>query len=271
MPLQLQNIHLQSYAHICAFIYQFIKIQILRIKCSKHKSNHKHENTSDLFCLPCLPVHGTLHANRMQMHLIESGDAEVIVFGEMSKIFFHHYQWGVFFMKSILNKSYHHSRALWSSFVTCGCGCVFNFLSIKSKYTALFFSPTVKSKQEESTWADRWGIFIYICLPVFPFFIVDADDVIQQATPCLHAFYQTHPRVCKRKEKKEKASLPACLVQSWMGKTNKHQTSATQHKLYFIIKWLLIHVSCSYRYFDQSKIVTKKQLFHSSLSSYLSL
>merc|ERR1712035_15309 len=75
-------------AHVCAFIYQFIKIQILRIQCSKHKSNHKHENTSDLFCLPCLPVHGTLHANRMQMHLIESGDAEVIVFGEMSKIFF---------------------------------------------------------------------------------------------------------------------------------------------------------------------------------------
>lgn len=170
MPLQLQNIYLHSYAYVCAFIYQFIKIQILRIKCSKHKSNHKHENTSDLFCLPCLPVHGTLHANRMQMHLIESGDAEVIVFGEMSKIFFHHYQWGVFFMKSILNKSYHHSRALWSSFVTCGCGCVFNFLSIKSKYTPLFFSPTVKSKQEESTWADRWGIFIYICQPFFPFF-----------------------------------------------------------------------------------------------------
>lgn len=141
MPLQLQNINPQSDAYICAVIYQFIKIKILWIKCSKQKSNHKHENTSDLFCLPCLPVHGTLHANRMQMHLIESGDAEVIVFGEMSKIFFHHYQWGVFFMKSILNKSYHHSRALWSSFVTCGCGCVFNFLSIKSKYAPLFFSP----------------------------------------------------------------------------------------------------------------------------------
>lgn len=73
-------------------------------------------------------------------------------------------------MKSILNKSYHRYRALWSSFVTCGCGCVFNFLSIKSKYTPFIFSPTVKSKQEESTWADRWGIFIYICQTVFLFF-----------------------------------------------------------------------------------------------------
>lgn len=161
------------------------------------------------------------------MLLIESGDAEVIVFGEMSKIFFHHYQWGVFFMKSILNKSYHHSRALWSSFVTCGCGCVFNFLSIKSKYTPLFFSPTVKSKQEESTWADRWGIFIYICLPFsFFFFIVDADDVIQQAAVCLRAFVpsikHTHEFVSSGKkgkagEEKKKSSLPACLVQSWMG------------------------------------------------------
>lgn len=106
------NIHPHSHACVCAVIYQFIRIQILRIKCIKQKSNHKHENTSDLFCLPCLPVHGTLHANRMQMHLIESGDAEVIVFGEMSKIFFFHNQWGVFFMKSILNKSYHHSRAV---------------------------------------------------------------------------------------------------------------------------------------------------------------
>lgn len=111
-PLQLQNIHPHSHACVSAVIYQFIKIQILRIKCIKQKSNHKHENTSDLFCLPCLPVHGTLHANRMQMHLIESGDAEVIVFGEMSKIFFFHNQRGVFFMKSILNKSYHHSRAV---------------------------------------------------------------------------------------------------------------------------------------------------------------
>lgn len=48
----------------------------------------EHETTSDLFCPPCLPVHGTLHANRMQMHLIESGDVEVIVFGEMSNFFF---------------------------------------------------------------------------------------------------------------------------------------------------------------------------------------
>lgn len=49
----------------------------------------------------CLPVHGTLQANRMQMLLIESGDVEVIVFGEMSNFsffpflfFFHHYQRG---------------------------------------------------------------------------------------------------------------------------------------------------------------------------------
>lgn len=75
----------------------------------------------------------------------------------------YHYQWGVFFMKSVLNKSYHRSQAFWSSFVTCGCGCVFNFLSIKSKYAVFFcFPPTVKSKQEESTQADRWRIFILL-------------------------------------------------------------------------------------------------------------
>ncbi len=68
-----------------------------------------------------------------------------------------------FFMKSILNKSYHHSQALWYSFVICGCGCIFNFLSIKSKYAVFFFlPPTVKSKQEKSTWADRWRIFILL-------------------------------------------------------------------------------------------------------------
>lgn len=69
-----------------------------------------------------------------------------------------------FFMKFILNKSYHHSQALWCSFVICGCGCAFNFLSIKSKYAVFFFlpPPTVKSKQEESTWADRWRIFILL-------------------------------------------------------------------------------------------------------------
>lgn len=198
--LQLQNTFQHSNADVCAFSYQFIKIQILGRKRSKHKRDSEHENTSDLFCLPCLLVHGTLHANRMQMHLIESGDVEVIVFGEMSNIFFsfHHYQWGVFFMKSILNKSYHHSRALWSSFVTCGCGCIFNFLSIKSKYTPLFFSPTVKSKQAESTWADRWGIFIYICQPSLYFF-VDADDGIQQAIcACMPSI--THSWVRKGKK-----------------------------------------------------------------------
>lgn len=75
---------------------------------------------------------------------------------------------------------------------------------------------------------------IHLYLPaVFPFlffFIVDADDVIQQATLCLHAFYQTHPRVCNQKKKK-KPSLPACLVQSWMGKDkqtpNKCNTTQT--------------------------------------------
>lgn len=42
---------------------------------------------------------------------------------------------------------------------------------------------------------------IHLYLPaVFLFFIVDADDVLQQATLCLHAFYQTHPRVCKKKK-----------------------------------------------------------------------
>lgn len=89
----------------------------------------------------------------MQIHLIESGDVEVIVFGEMSN-FFHHYQWGVFFMKSILNKSYHRSRALWSSFVICGCGCIFNFLSIKSKYTPLspppLLNPNKRSQHEQT-------------------------------------------------------------------------------------------------------------------------
>lgn len=162
-------------------------------------------------------------------------------------------------MKSILNKSYHRRRALWSSFVTCGCGCVFNFLSIKSKYTPFIFSPTVKSKQGESTWADRWGIFIYICQTVFPFFsTVEADDVIQQAKLCLPACLLSNtPTNLLTGGGEEvggggkKSSPPACLVRSWMGKTNKHQTSAAQRKLYFIIKWLLIRVSCSCGCFDQ--------------------
>lgn len=60
-----------------------------------------------------------------------------------------------FFMKSILNKSYHHSRALWYSFVIYGCGCIFNFLSIKSKYAVFFFLPPLwnlnKRSQHEQT------------------------------------------------------------------------------------------------------------------------
>lgn len=35
--------------------------------------------------------------------------------------------------------------------------------------------------------------------PLF-FLIVDADDAIQQATLCLHASYQIHPRVCREKD-----------------------------------------------------------------------
>lgn len=81
--------YLSTQQHVQLCIYLPIhKNSNSQKKCSKHESNYKHENTSDLFCLPCLLVHGTLHANRMQMHLIESGDAEVIVFGEMSKMFF---------------------------------------------------------------------------------------------------------------------------------------------------------------------------------------
>lgn len=217
--------------YVCVVIYQFIRIQIFRIKCSKQRSTHKHENTSDLFCLPCLPVHGTLHANRMQMHLIESGDAEVIVFGEMSKIFFHHYQWGVFFMKSILNKSYHHSQALWSSFVTCGCGCVFNFLSIKSKYTPLFFSPTVKSKQEESTQADRWGIFIYICLTRFPFFHCSCcccDSTGITVPACLLS--NTHPFVKKKKQHPAGLSCSELDGDDKQAQINKHQTKCNKRQ-----------------------------------------
>ena len=91
-----------SPTQICVRLHGYLPIhtiQIFRIKCSKQRSNRKHENTSDLFWLPCLLVHGTLHANRMQMHLIESGDAEVIVFGEMSKTVF----FSVFFLYSSLS------------------------------------------------------------------------------------------------------------------------------------------------------------------------
>lgn len=63
-----------------------MRIQIFQIKCSEQGGcRQNHENTSDLFPLSCLLGHGTLDANRMQIHLIESGDAEVIVFEEMSK------------------------------------------------------------------------------------------------------------------------------------------------------------------------------------------
>lgn len=65
-----------------------VETHILGIKGGKQQRDSEHETTSDLFCPPCLPVHGTLQANRMQMLLIESGDVEVIVFGEMSNFFF---------------------------------------------------------------------------------------------------------------------------------------------------------------------------------------
>lgn len=44
--------------------------------------------THQIYSPSCLLGYGTLDANRMQIHLIESGDAEVIVFGEMSKTSF---------------------------------------------------------------------------------------------------------------------------------------------------------------------------------------
>lgn len=90
----------------------------------------------------------------MQIHLIESGDAEVIVFGEMSKTSFFFFiiisGGGGCFMKSILNKSYHRPQALRHSFVICGCGCVFNFLSIKSKYAVFFFLPPLWNLNKRS-------------------------------------------------------------------------------------------------------------------------
>lgn len=149
-------------------IYRFMRIQIFQIKCSKQGvgGRHNHENTSDLFSLSCLLGHGTLDANRMQIYLIESGDAEVIVFEEMSKTFFpllYHYQWGVFFMKSVLNKSYHRSQAFWSSFVTCGCGCVFNFLSIKSKYAVFFCFPPLWNLNKRSQHKQTGEEYSFCC------------------------------------------------------------------------------------------------------------
>lgn len=177
------------------------------------------------------------------MHLIESGDVEVIVFGEMSNFFFffHHYQWGVFFMKSILNKSYHHSRALWSSFVTCGCGCIFNFLSIKSKYTLLFFPPLWnpnKRSQHEQT-GEEYSFLsanrLYISL------LMQMMGFNRQIRACMPSI--THTREFETK----KSSCSEMDGRDW--------TTATQHKLTFIIKWLLIHICCSCSSFDQGKIV----------------
>lgn len=91
---------------------------------------------------------------------------------------------------------------------------------------------------------------IHLYLPggfIFLFSIVDADDVIQQATAYLHAFYQEDPPPLPQK----KSCLLACLFQSCIGKTNKQQMSPTEDKLYFI-KWLLICVSWSCSCFDQS-------------------
>lgn len=102
---------------------------------------------------------------------------------------------------------------------------------------------------------------IHLYLPDgFSFFFstVEADDVIQQAKLCLPACLLSNtPTNLLTGGGEEgggggkKSSPPACLVRSWMGKTNKHQTSAAQRKLYFIIKWLLIRVSCSCGCFDQ--------------------
>lgn len=168
------------------------------------------------------------------MHLIESGDAEVIVFGEMSKIFFHHYQWGVFFMKSILNKSYHHSWALWSSFVTCGCGCVFNFLSIKSKYTPLFFPPLWnpnKRSQHEQTGeeysfisASRFFLFSMLMLMMW---------FNRQKCACMPSIKHTHEFVSWGK-KKERKRNPLCrLVLFRVGWKRQTNTKQVQHNTNF--------------------------------------
>lgn len=145
-------------------------------------------------------------------------------------------------MKSILNKSYHHSRALWSSFVTCGCGCIFNFLSIKSKYTPLFFPPLWnpnKRSQHEQT-GEEYSFLsanrLYISL------LMRMMGFNRQIRACMPSI--THAREFGTK----KSSCSELDGRDWR--------TATQHKLSFIIKWLLIHISCSCRSFDQSKIVT---------------
>lgn len=124
------------------------------------------------------------------------------------------------------------------------------------------------SKQEESTSPDRWGIFIYICQP-FLFLLSSLLMLMmwfnRQHTVCVPSIKHTHEFVAGGKKIKNNPLL-ACLVQNWIGNINKYQTTATWDKLYFIIKWLLIRVSSSYRRFDQCTIVTKAQLLPLSLS-----
>lgn len=184
---------------------------------------------------------------------------------------------GGFFMKSILNKSYHRSRAFWSCFVTRGCGCVFNFLSIKSKYTPVFHTPHCEI-QTRGVNMSRQVRNIHFYLPAVFSFLMLMMGFNRQPCACMPPCFLSNTTPPKRQggggrqtreERGEKSSLPACLVRSWMGSTNKHQTSWTQLKLFFFIKWLLIHVSRRYARFDRSKIATKTQLFTSSLLVWL--
>lgn len=206
------------------------------------------------------------------MHLIESGDAEVIVFGEMSKIFFffHHYQWGVFFMKSILNKSYHRCRALWSPFVTCGCGCVFNFLSIKSKYTPFIFSPHCEI-QTRGVNMSRQVRNIHLYLPDgFSFFLFSfhcwswwCDSTGKTVPARLLSNTPTNllTEVCGgggggggggwREEKEILSSRLVLFRVGWGRQTNTKQVQQRRKNFYFVIKWLLIRVSRSRGAFDQ--------------------
>lgn len=145
-------------------------------------------------------------------------------------------------MKSILNKSYHHSRALWSSFVICGCGCIFNFLSIKSKYTPLsplpLLNPNKRSQHEQTgeeySFLSANRLYISLLMRMMEF-----NRQIHASMPSI-----THTHEFGRK----KISCSELGGRDW--------TTATQHKLSFIIKWLLIHISCSHGSFDQSKTVT---------------
>lgn len=107
------------------------------------------------------------------------------------------------FMKSILNKSYHRPQALRHSFVICGCGCVFNFLSIKSKYAVFFFLPPMWNLNKRSQHQPTGEEYSFCCCLIqqaqsfFAFFPL----LLSEFFSCMFSKHLIHSKLTKKRNK----------------------------------------------------------------------